>query len=107
MFAQSFDISDQMRGGVVAGFSQRRRAPGAELVKNDSAVEPRVEKTPVCRAGPRTWTTMQKQYRDAMRIAADFPIHFVKRVQRQAAGAEGFQMRIYLGAYRGFQWRIH
>jgi len=80
VFAQVFDVGDQMADGVVAGLSQWGRTPGAALVKNDGPVEPGVEKTSVRRTGSGPGAAMQKQHGNAMRIAADFPIHFMKRV---------------------------
>ncbi len=87
---QMFDVRDQQLRGVVTIFAQRRRSTGTTLIEQHDAVIGRIEKAPVFGGQAAARSAMQKQYRDAVRIAALFPIQRVQFVHWQHAGLIGF-----------------
>ena len=69
MIAKSFDVIDQVSGGVFLYPGKRLRPAGAPLVENDDAVKVRVEKPAVRRIGPGARPAVQENHGEAIRVS--------------------------------------
>ena len=63
------EVTEKMRGRVVIQFPLRRGPPSAALIQQNDPVDRRVEETSVVSPAPGTRTPMQKEDREARRIA--------------------------------------
>ena len=106
VLAQGFDVLDQVRRGVVAQFAERGGASCTALVKNDDAIENRIEKLPVRGGSTRSWATVQKNHRHALRVARLLEIHRVNRVECQCAGLKGLNGGVEVAGLLGIEAAI-
>lgn len=83
MFAELFDILDQMPGRVVIERSVWDASPCTALLEKNYAISFGIEKASIVRHYASAWTTMQKHNRLPFRIPALLVVKFVSRGNSQ------------------------